>query len=53
MADMQETIQAFDIRIIPAIWGQVALPWQWIIGKGGYAILTLNDGQFSLKHYKL
>ena len=53
MADMQETIQAFSIRIIPAIWGQVGLPQKWIIGHGGYAILTLNNGQFSLDYYKL
>jgi predicted MPP superfamily phosphohydrolase len=53
MADMQEIIQAFDIKIIPAIWGQVGLPQRIILGRGGYAILTLNDGQFSLDYHKL
>ncbi len=53
MADMQETIRSFNIEIIPAIWGQVGLPQQIILGRGGYAILTLNNDQFSLTHYKL
>jgi hypothetical protein len=53
MADMQETIKSFNIKIIPAIWGQVGLPQQIILGRGGYATLMLNNGQFSLKRYKL
>ena len=53
MTDMQETIRSFNVKIIPATWGQIGLPQQWIIGHGGYAILTLNDGQFSLKRHKL
>lgn len=53
MVDMQETIQSLNIKIIPAIWGQVGLPQQIILGRGGYAILTLDKRQFSLKRHKL
>ena len=54
MAEIYPIIQSYNIKIVPAIWGQMPLARQQrIIGRGGYAILTLNNGQFSLKRYKL
>jgi predicted MPP superfamily phosphohydrolase len=53
MAEMQKTIQSFNIKIIPAPWGGMAFPQQIVLGRGGFATMELNDGQVILKYHKL
>ena len=47
-----KTMQSFNVKVIPALWGKIPFS-EGPIDRGGYATLTLNDGQFSLKRHKL
>jgi len=52
MTEMQQTIQLFDIKIIPAPWGQIAFP-KIVFGRGEFTVLELSNGQFVLERHKL